>query len=167
MKIQRLIVLFLFISCQNSSNNPVVENRDHSAEIIQMFNIPIKCQNQFFPTIKSPISNELVVFFNNKSCSSCIIDIKNHVDVISRSYNIDAKFYTNTENKDLNGINKLIPELNIISVDSLFSNLEYPILFETNSVGQVINCMPINASYLYIGFDYIKQYALNHPRLLK
>jgi hypothetical protein len=168
MKVQKTITLFLlaimFQSCQSNQSKSIAYN---SSDFLQMFELSIKCQNEVFPSKEKPVCNGLIIFFNEKNCPSCLVDLKNYIDVMNRNYNVDAKFYTNKSNVKLNGIGKIIPMINLATVEKEISDLEYPLLFETDSGGRIINCMPVNSAYLYISLDYIKKYAHSHPKGIK
>lgn len=165
---KKVIIFFLIVLCQSCIFNSNTSNsNDISPDILKMFSIIIKYQNLYFSSEKAPVRNKLSIFFSAKSCPSCIIDLNSYVNTMKRNYNVDVDFYTNLDNENLGGIDKIIPSLKKISVDTIFSNLEYPIIFQTNDDGRIINCMPVNSSYLYISFDYIKKYALDHPFSVK
>jgi hypothetical protein len=163
-KIKALSYLFMVAiiqSCSTSENKQVVDN---SHDVLQMIELSTNCQNDIFPSALNPVSNQLVVFFNSKSCPSCIIDVKSYVDVMNRNYNVNAKFYTNKDGRNLNGIDKVIPSLKIIETDKIFSELSFPLIFETDASGHIVNCNVINSSYMYLSYNYIKKYASMHPR---
>lgn len=165
-KISQLITLILILISQSCKNIPEAENTvnvDNSVKDMGMVETSSNCQNRFFPTEKNPVRNELIIFFNKKSCPTCIIDLKGYIDVIKNKSIIDAKFYTNVEKDELNGVDRIIPLIKIVTVDKLFTNLDSPIIFETNEDGRIFNCMPIQSSYLYKSYDYIKKYASEHP----
>jgi hypothetical protein len=165
MKIQKTIAVFLLaIILQSCQSNQSKSNASNNSDVLQMFELSTKCQNEVFPSKEKPVRNGLIVFFNEKNCPSCLVDLKNYIDVMNRDYNVDAKFYTNKSNVNLNGIGKIIPMIRFATVEKKISDLEYPLLFETDSSGHIINCMPVNSAYLYLSLDYIKKYAHSHPK---
>jgi hypothetical protein len=167
MRLRIAISLLLLITLQGCQNTNPANNNIASREVLQIIETSIKCQNQAFPGKNEPVYNKLIIYFNKRNCPSCLVEVKNYIDLMNRNYSVNAEFYSNEDNKDLNGIGQLIPSINLVKVDSLFADLEYPILFETNGIGSIVNCMPIHSSYLYLSLDYIKKYALAHPKQLK
>lgn len=155
-------ICFLILLCYGCNySTRAVNVEDSSSDISKMFDIIIKFQNINFSEI-TPVRNELSIFFNDKSCASCIIDLNAYVNTMKRKHNVDVNFYTSLDNKNLNGIDRMIPTLNKIAVDTMFSNLEYPIIFQTDGRGRIFNCLPVNSSYLYVSFDYIRKYITDH-----
>lgn len=156
-----LFIAAIIQSCSTPENKEVIDN---SRDVLQMIELSTNCQNDIFPSTSHPIGNQLVVFFNSKSCPSCITDVKSYIDVMNRNYEVNAMFYTNKDGRDLNGIDKVIPSLKIIGTDKIFSELNFPLIFETDGAGHIVNCNVINSSYMYLSYNYIKKYASMHPR---
>jgi len=162
--LKKIITLgFISVSLSCNPTPMTAKSNTMASDTPRMFDIVLKCQNRYFSSENTPIRNKLIVFFSASSCPSCIIELDSYIKTINRKYSVDVNYYTSLGNKNMGGVDKLIPSLKKISVDTVYSNLEYPIIFETNNDGRIVNCMPINSSYLYVSFDYIKKYALNHP----
>lgn len=147
-----LLSAFLLPNCK--PKEPVQNNS------IRLIETSIKCQDRLFPLENNLIKGELIVFFNTKSCPSCILDISKYIKVINRKSFVDVKFYTDIKEK--NSLDELEVKVEIIKVNSFFANLDNPIIFQTDDKGRIFNCLTIDPSYLPLSFEYINNYASNH-----
>jgi len=152
MKNRYLLLLFILagLGCGKRNNERNLENS--SDKILKLLETSIELQNIVFPQKREPIRQEKICYFNDKSCPSCIYCIKERVDLLGCE---DFKFYTNIENEYLSDIKKMIPETISISVDSIFEALPYPVLFETDGTGRIINCLPISLDYIFLNYKYL------------
>ena len=146
------VILLIFFSIRIYKPDKTYQESDLSISSINYRGLS-------FPTCDSSMPYSLICFFAQAVCPSCIFDIMNYYNILSRSNEFSMSFVTVASNTQYKEIKQRIPTLSTLDVDSFFISTTKPLLFVTDENGVIIDFEIVSYETPYLTRDFMDKYS--------